>query len=150
MRISACVVALGPRSPASRLPGPRRSPSGWRGNRQGPHEPALAIGGPSFRTISSGIRPMLCHCAMRRTETPVPAMHGRPPRMSGRREIKLPSSVTVAIDFKHNALGLSRWRVHTFPRFAQRPRARSRKDGSWLGPVPATILSKPGMKPVLR
>src|ERR1022692_2906830 len=34
--------------------------------------------------------------ATRRTETPVPAMHGRPPRMSGRREIRLPISVTVA------------------------------------------------------
>src|ERR1019366_8276687 len=41
---------------------------------------------------------MLCHCAIRRTETPVPAMHGRPPRISGRREIRLPISVTVAID----------------------------------------------------
>src|SRR6266478_4421089 len=47
---------------------------------------------------------MLCHCAMRRTETPVPAMHGRPPRMSGRREIRLPISMTVAIAFKANRL----------------------------------------------
>src|SRR5260370_41407053 len=30
-------------------------------------------------------------------------MHGRPPRMSGRREIRLPISVTVAIAFKYNA-----------------------------------------------
>src|SRR5471032_1890016 len=48
---------------------------------------------------------MLCHCAMRRTETPVPAIHGRPPRISGRREIRLPISVTVAIDFKYNSSG---------------------------------------------
>src|ERR1022692_4590590 len=32
--------------------------------------------------------------ATRRTETPVPAMHGRPPRMSGRREIRLPISTS--------------------------------------------------------
>src|ERR1017187_6863283 len=47
---------------------------------------------------------MLCHCAIRRTETPIPAMHGRPPRISGRREIRLAISVTVAIDLKYNAL----------------------------------------------
>src|ERR1035438_2909011 len=40
---------------------------------------------------------------MRRTETPVPAMHGRPPRIWGRREIRLPISVTIAIDFEYNA-----------------------------------------------
>ncbi len=34
-------------------------------------------------------------------------MHGRPPRMSGRREISAPISVTVAIEFKYNALWLS-------------------------------------------
>jgi hypothetical protein len=31
-------------------------------------------------------------------------MHGRPPRISGRREIRLPISVTVAIDFQYTAL----------------------------------------------
>jgi hypothetical protein len=30
-------------------------------------------------------------------------MHGRPPRIWGRREIKLPISVTMAIDFEYNA-----------------------------------------------
>ena len=39
---------------------------------------------------------------MRRTETPVPAIQGRPPRISGRREIWLPISITVAIGFKYN------------------------------------------------
>src|ERR1035438_3658832 len=33
-----------------------------------------------------------------RTETPAPAMQGRPPRISGRREIRLPISVTVVIE----------------------------------------------------
>lgn len=32
-----------------------------------------------------------------------PATHGRPPRISARREIRLPVSVTVSIDFEHNA-----------------------------------------------
>src|ERR1035438_2822360 len=43
--------------------------------------------------------------ATRRTETPVPAMHGRPPRMSGRREIRLPISVTVAGKLRGISLG---------------------------------------------
>jgi hypothetical protein len=44
-------------------------------------------------------------------------------------------------------------RTQPFVRFtplAHFPRARSRKDGSVLGPVPLTILSKPGIKPDFR
>ena len=40
--------------------------------------------------------------------------------------------------------------AHDFVRLAQFPRARSRNDGSLLGPVPLTILSKPGIKPDFR
>src|SRR5262245_34075786 len=58
---------------------------------------------PNFLTISSGVRPILCHWAMRRTDTPVPAMHGLPPRISGSREIMSPIPVTVAIDFEYTA-----------------------------------------------
>jgi len=42
-------------------------------------------------------------------------MHGRPPRISGRREIKLPISVTVAIDFEYNALEPRRLREVELP-----------------------------------
>jgi hypothetical protein len=47
VRISACAVLQGPLSPAPQMPGPRRSPPGWRGSRQEPHEPAPATGGQS-------------------------------------------------------------------------------------------------------
>jgi integrase len=42
-------------------------------------------------------------------------MHGRPPRISGHREIKLPISVTVAIDFEYNALEPRRLREVELP-----------------------------------
>jgi hypothetical protein len=42
-------------------------------------------------------------------------MHGRPPRISGRREIKLPISVTVAIDFEYKALEPRRLREVELP-----------------------------------
>ena len=40
---------------------------------------------------------------MRRTETPVPATQGRPPRTPGSRAIKLPISIRAAIDFEYTA-----------------------------------------------
>ena len=39
---------------------------------------------PNLAKISSGMKPILCNTATRRTVTPVPVMHGRPPCMPGR------------------------------------------------------------------
>ncbi len=48
---------------------------------------------------------MLYHCAIRRTETLVPAMQGRPPRTPARFSIKLPICVTVDIRFNYRRSG---------------------------------------------
>src|SRR5206468_5969031 len=47
--------------------------------------------------ISSEVKPKLCQPAIRRTVTPVPAMHGRPLRISADFSISVPISTAVGI-----------------------------------------------------